>query len=314
MKISIVVPVYFNAASLPSLRQRLADVAAQVPQSEFEFIFVDDGSGDNSFDVLRDLVACDARVKVLRLVRNFGSNAAILAGLAHARGDSVVVIAADLQDPPELIPEMIAKWQAGNPVVLAARADRRDPLLTRWTGDLFNGLFRRFVFPNFPARGFDFFLADKRVVRVLVENAGANLYVFGLLLWTGYKPVTLTYTRAERQFGKSRWNLGRKIKYFLDAFIGFSYLPLRFASVIGIVLAFLGFLYAAFLILARIFLGFPVEGWTSLMVVLLLVSGVQLVMLGILGEYVWRNLDEARRRPLYLIGETIGLNDDESRG
>ena len=309
MKISVVVPVYFNAASLPLLHQRLAEVAAQVSQSEFEFVFVDDGSADDSFDVLRVLAARDARVKVLRLVRNFGSNAAILAGLAHARGDGVAVISADLQDPPELIPEMIAKWRAGSSVVLAARADRRDPLMTRWTSDLFNGLFRHFVFPNFPPRGFDFFLADKKVVRVLVENAGANLYLFGLLLWIGYKPVTLTYTRAERQFGKSRWNLGRKIKYFLDAFIGFSYLPLRFASVIGIVLAFLGFSYAAFLIIARIALGFPVEGWTSLMVVLLLVSGVQLVLLGILGEYVWRNLDETRRRPLYLIGETVGIDD-----
>ncbi len=309
MKISVVVPVYFNAASLPLLHQRLTEVAAQVPQSEFEYVFVDDGSADDSFDVLRALAARDARVKVLRLVRNFGSNAAILAGLAHACGDGVVVITADLQDPPELIPEMIVKWRAGNSVVLAARVDRHDPLMTRWTSDLFNGLFRRFVFPNFPPRGFDFFLADKKVVRVLVENAGANLYLFGLLLWTGYKPVTITYTRTERQFGKSRWNVGRKVKYFLDAFVGFSYLPLRFASVIGIALAILGFFYAAFLIIARIALGFPVEGWTSLMVVLLLVSGVQLVLLGILGEYVWRNLDETRRRPLYLIGETVGMDD-----
>jgi glycosyltransferase involved in cell wall biosynthesis len=313
MKISVVVPVYFNEASLPPLHQRLAEVAAQVPQSEFEFVFVDDGSADDSFGVLKDLAARDTRVKVLRLVRNFGSNAAILAGLAHARGDGVAVISADLQDPPELIPEMIAKWKAGNPVVLAARAARRDPWVTRWAGDSFNWLFRRFVFPNFPTKGFDFFLADKKVIRVLVENAGANLYLYGLLLWTGYKPATITYTRAERPFGASRWNLGRKVKYFLDAFVGFSYLPLRFASVIGIVFAILGFLYAAFLVLLRIFWGFPVEGWTSLMVVLLIVSGLQLVMLGILGEYVWRNLDEARRRPLYLIGETLGLNDDRSR-
>jgi glycosyltransferase involved in cell wall biosynthesis len=314
MKISVVVPVYFNEASLPILHQRLTNVASQVPQIEFEFVFVDDGSADNSFGALKDLAARDARVKVLRLVRNFGSNAAILAGLAHARGDSVAAISADLQDPPELIPEMIAKWQAGSQVVLATRAKRHDPLVVRWTGDLFNWLFCRFVFPNFPPHGFDFFLADKKVVRVLVENAGANLYLFGLLLWTGYKPVTLTYERAERPFGKSRWNLGGKVKYFLDAFIGFSYLPLRFASVIGIGLAILGFLYAAFLIVARIILGFPVEGWTSLMVILLLVSGVQLVMLGILGEYVWRNLDEARRRPLYLIGETVGLSDDGLNG
>jgi glycosyltransferase involved in cell wall biosynthesis len=313
MKISIVVPVYFNEASLPLLYQRFADVAAQVAQSEFEFIFVDDGSADNSFGVLQEIAARDPRVKVLRLVRNFGSNAAILAGLAHARGDGVVVITADLQDPPELIPEMIEKWQGGSLVVLAARAERHDSLLSRWTSDVFNWLFRRLVFPNFPPRGFDFFFADKKVIRVLVENAGANLYLYGLLLWTGYKPTTITYTRAERPFGTSRWNLGRKVKYFLDAFIGFTYLPLRFASVIGIALAILGFFYAAFITITRIAWGFPVEGWTSLMVVLLLVSGVQLVLLGILGEYVWRNLDEARRRPLYLIGETIGLSDDGSR-
>ena len=313
MKISVVVPVYFNEASLRVLHQRLAEVAAQVSHSDFEFIFVDDGSVDNSFGILRELAACDQRVKALRLVRNFGSNAAILAGLAHARGDGVAVISADLQDPPELIPEMIAKWQAGSQVVLAARAERRDPLMTRLTSNVFNGLFRRFVFPHFPPHGFDFFFADKKVIRVLVETAGANLYLFGLLLWTGYKPVTLTYVRAERPFGKSRWNLDRKIKYSLDAFVGFSYLPLRFASVIGIALAILGFFYAAFLILARIFLGFPVEGWTSMMVVLLLVSGVQLILLGILGEYVWRNLDEARRRPLYLIGESVGAEDDGSR-
>jgi dolichol-phosphate mannosyltransferase len=307
MKISVVVPVYFNKDSLRLLHQRLAEVAKRVSQADFEFLFVDDGSRDDSFGVLQELAARDARVRGLRLVRNFGSNAAILAGLAHAGGDCIVVLAADLQDPPELIPELIEQWRAGNPVVLAARAERRDPWLTRWTGDLFNWLFRRFVFPNFPPRGFDFFLADRKVVRVLVENAGVNLYVFGLLLWTGYKSVTIAYTREERPFGKSRWNLGRKIKYFLDAFVGFSYLPLRLASVTGIALAILGFFYAVFLIVTRIVLGFPVEGWTSLMVVLVLVSGVQMMMLGILGEYVWRNLDEARRRPLYLISETLGL-------
>jgi glycosyltransferase involved in cell wall biosynthesis len=308
MKVSTVVPVYYNAPSLPALHQRLAQMAKTVPQSEFEFIFVDDGSADDSFKVLKELAEQDSRVKALRLVRNFGSNVAILAGLAHTQGDCVIVITADLQDPPELIPEMIDKWQAGTPVVLAARSARNDPWLTRLTGDIFNWLFRRFVFPNFPPKGFDFFLADRQVVQVLVRNAGVNPYLFGLLLWTGYKSETLTYTRVERKIGKSRWTFGKKIKYFLDAFIGFSYLPLRLASITGVALAILGFLYAAFVILARIFRGFPAEGWTSLMVVLLIVSGAQLIMLGLLGEYVWRNLDEARHRSLYLIGETIGID------
>jgi glycosyltransferase involved in cell wall biosynthesis len=307
MRVSVVVPVYHNAQSLPLLHQRLSEVAAQIPQSEFEFLFVDDGSQDNSFSVLKGLASNDPRVKVLRLVRNFGSNAAIVAGLSYAQGDCTVVITADLQDPPELIVDMVAKWQEGTKVVLAARAERHDPFISRLSADAFNWLFKRLVFPNFPSRGFDFWLADREVVRALVKTVGTNTYVMGLLLWLGYPSVTLTYTRDDRPFGKSQWTLGKKIKYLLDAFVGFSYLPLRLASITGIVLAILGFLYAAFVLVAKIVYGFPAEGWTSLMVVLLLVSGTQLVMLGILGEYVWRNLDETRRRPLFLVSETVGV-------
>ena len=310
MKISVVVPVYHNAESLPTLHQRLADVAARIPQSEFEFLFVDDGSKDNSFGVLKTLAASDPRVKVLRLVRNFGSNAAILAGLTYAKGDCTAMITADLQDPPELIVDMIERWKAGAKVVLAARTERRDPFWTRISGDVFDWLFKRLVFPNFPSKGFDFWLADREVIDNLIKTAGTNTYVMGLLLWLGYPIETITYTRGDRLFGKSQWTLGKKVKYFLDAFVAFSYLPLRLASVIGIALAILGFLYAAFVIVAKIVYGFPAEGWTSLMVVVLIVSGTQLVMLGVLGEYVWRNLDESRRRPIFLVGEAVGIQTE----
>ena len=310
MKVSVVIPVYHNEASLALLHQRLANAAAQVSQYEFEFLFVDDGSQDNSFGILKAIAAGDSRVKVLRLVRNFGSNAAILAGLTYAKGDCTVMITADLQDPPELIVDMVARWKEGAQVVLAARIERHDPLLSRISGDAFNWLFKRLVFPNFPSRGFDFWLADKKVIDHLVKTAGPNTYVMGLLLWLGYPMETVTYTRSERPYGKSQWTLGKKVKYFLDAFIGFSYFPLRLASVIGIALAILGFLYAAFIIVAKIVYGFPAEGWTSLMVVLLLVSGTQLVMLGVLGEYVWRNLDESRRRPVFLVGEVVGIQTE----
>ena len=306
-KISVVVPVYNNEQSLPTLHQRFADVAARISQSEFEFLFVDDGSKDNSFGVLKTLAASDPRVKVLRLVRNFGSNAAILAGLTYAKGDCTAMITADLQDPPELIVDMIERWKAGAKVVLAARTERRDPFWTRISGDVFNWLFKRLVFPNFPSKGFDFWLADREVIDNLIKTAGTNTYVMGLLLWLGYPIETITYTRGDRLFGKSQWTLGKKVKYFLDAFVAFSYLPLRLASVIGIALAILGFLYAGFVIVAKIVYGFPAEGWTSLMVVVLIVSGTQLVMLGVLGEYVWRNLDESRRRPIFLVGEVVGM-------
>jgi len=307
MKVSVVVPVYYNEPSLPALHQQFADIAARLSDLEFEFIFVDDGSGDNSFGVLKEIAARDERVKIVKLVRNFGSNIAILAGFAHARGDCAVVITADLQDPPELIPELVARWRAGWKVVLAARAKRHDPFIARLWAGLFNRLYKQLVFSNFPADGFDLFLADRRVMDVLVKNAGPNLYLFGLLLWTGYKFDTVTFTRRERPFGKSRWTFSKKVKYFTDAFVGFSYLPLRLASIAGLVLAILGFGYAIFIIIARIVTGFPIEGWASLMVVVLLVTGTQLVLLGILGEYLWRNLDETRRRPLYLIDQMVGF-------
>ncbi|MBM3129310.1 MAG: glycosyltransferase [Chloroflexi bacterium] len=305
--VSVVVPVYNNAPSLALLHRRLADVLRTVA-SEYELLFVDDGSADDSFAVLQSLAAQDARVKALRFVRNFGSNTAILAGLTHARGDCVVVVSADLQDPPELIPEMIRRWQQGVKVVLAARAARRDPFLTRLFADAFNWLFRRLVFPNFPRQGFDFFLADRQVVRVLAQSAERNTYLMGLLLWSGFKFETVVYAREERPFGKSQWNLGKKIKYFIDAFVGFSYFPLRLASLGGISFAILGFLYALFVLALRAAQGFPVEGWASLMIVLLIVSGIQMTMLGILGEYLWRTLDETRRRPLFLIAETIRVD------
>lgn len=308
MKVSVVVPVYYNEPSLPLLHQQFSEIASSLSDLEFEFIFVDDGSGDNSYSVLKQILEKDKRVKVIKLVRNFGSNLAILAGFMHAAGDCVVVITADLQDPPELIPRLVASWRNGSEVVLAVRNKRHDPLISRVWAGVFNKLYKAFVFHNFPTDGFDLFLASRRVVDVLVKYAGPNLYLFGLLLWTGYKFDTITYTRRERAFGKSRWTFSKKAKYFMDAFVGFSYLPLRLASVVGILLAILGFAYAIFVIVARIFGGFPIEGWASLMVVLLLVTGTQLAMLGIVGEYLWRNLDETRRRPLFLIEETVGLD------
>lgn len=308
MKVSVVIPVYYNEPSLPLLHQRFAEIAACLSDMEFEFVFVDDGSGDNSFGVLEKIASQDGRVKIIKLVRNFGSNLAILAGFKHVTGDCAVVITADLQDPPELILDLVARWQAGSEVVLAIRTKRHDPFVARLWAAVFNRLYRTLVFENFPKDGFDLFLASRRVIDVLVEHAGPNLYLFGLLLWTGYKFDTVTYTRRERPFGKSRWTFNKKIKYFMDAFVGFSYLPLRLASVVGILLAFLGFAYALFVIFARILTGFPIEGWASLMVVLLLVSGTQLALLGIVGEYLWRNLDETRHRPLFLVDEVVGTD------
>jgi len=304
-QISVVVPVYFNEGSLKNLHQRLSECAAQQQNYQWEFVFVDDGSGDHSFEVLVALSQQDKRVKVIKLVRNFGSTMAIMAGLGQALGDVVAVISADLQDPPEIILEMLPHWEQGKRSVFAARAERDDPLSTRLPAETFNWLFRRFALKNYPEHGFDCFLIDRQVVQVVLECAEKNSHLPGLLTWAGFEYAVVTYHRQEREHGKSRWNLQRKLKYFADAFTAFSYFPLRMCSALGLLVALGGLLYALVVIGCSLFGIIKVEGWSSLMIVVLLSSGTQLIMLGVVGEYLWRNFDQTRHRPLYLIDRVV---------
>ena len=307
--VSVVVPVYFNAETLPSLIDRLRTVAAQVPCCELEMVFVDDGSRDRSFAVLQEEAARDPRVRAIRLSRNFGSNVAILAGLAHAQGDAIVVISADLQDPPEKIPEMVAAWRGGVDVVMAAREAREDPWLSRTLANGFNTLFRKLAFRDFPPGGFDFMLISRRVSQLLVQMEEKNSYIFGQVMWVGFERSVVYYTRAAREAGRSRWTVMRKVKYFIDAFSAFSYLPIRMASVLGFLLAIAGLAYAAIILLLTLF-GFVVEGGLAAIVVTVLVgSGAQLVILGMIGEYLWRVLEESRRRPLYIVDTTVNVGE-----
>lgn len=305
--VSVVVPVYQNAGSLADLLARLGAVAAALPGERFEFVFVDDGSKDDSYAVLRRLAEEDARVRLVKLSRNFGSGAAILAGLTEARGECMVALAADLQDPPELIPQLLDMWRQGRKVVLAARRSRADPLATRLLADLFYRLFRRFALPNMPRHGFDFFLLDRTVRDLIAGIQENNSYLMGLILWMGFDPGVIHYDREARpaRYGPSMWGLGRRVKHFIDSFTAFSYFPLRAASVLGVVVAVLGVLYAALVVVLRVVHGFPVEGWASIMVAVLLLSGVQMLMIGVLGEYLWRNLEETRRRPRFIVEQVV---------
>jgi len=307
--VSIVIPVYYNATSLSALAERLAEIAAINSRHEFEFIYVDDGSGDNSFAVLTQLAKHDDRIKVVRLARNFGSNTAILAGMTYASGDCVGFIAADLQDPPEILPEMIDQWESGHKVVLAVRKDRKgDPWLTRLFANMFNWLFKKFVFNDFSPQGVGFFLIDRQVAEVLVACNEKNAHLIGLIIWSGYHYTLVEYDRIERQYGTSRWTFGKKFKFFIDAFTAFSYLPLRIASSLGILTAFIGVIYAIIIIWGRLADKIPVPGWSALTVVVLLVSGIQLVILGVIGEYLWRNFDATRRRPLFTVDTVVHHN------
>ena len=305
--ISVVVPVYFNADSLPQLKVELEKVAASLPDDSFEFMFVDDGSGDTSYTVLQDLAAADERVRVLRLSRNFGSNPAILAGLSHINGDCTAVISADLQDPPSKIVEMVAEWRAGHEVVLAARATRHDPPISRFFASAFNYLFKKIVFSDFPRHGFDFMLIDRQVIDVLVDLQEKNSYIFGQVIWVGFDRSVIYYERTEREHGQSRWTVAKKIKYFIDAFTAFSYLPLRLATLAGFLMAGVGFLYALAIIILRLTREVAVSGWASTTVVVLIAAGTQLILMGIVGEYLWRTLDESRKRPPYIIRNAVNL-------
>lgn len=313
--VSIVVPVYHNAASLPPLLEKFQDLARRNPGDQFEFLFVDDGSKDTSWQVLNALRLEEPRMRLLKLSRNFGSNAAILAGIDRAAGDVVAVIAADLQDPPELIHDMLGHWREGKKVVLAARGKRDDPGLTSLFADGFYWLFRKFAIATMPRRGFDFFLLDRQVCGLIRGIQEANPYIMGLILWLGFDPFVLEYNRKEREqrFGRSMWTFTRKIKYFIDSFAAFSYSPIRAASLLGLLLSATGVCYTAIIVLLWMFSSVTIPGWSSLMIVILLTSGFQFVMMGILGEYLWRNLDETRHRPRFIVEKEVSGDSGSDR-
>lgn len=311
-RISVVVPVYHNAASLPDLLARLQALASRHTGDLFEFVCVDDGSRDDSFAVLKRLQAAEQRLRVVKLSRNFGSNAALLAGLSHAKGDVIATISADLQDPPETLDPMLARWRDGKKVVLAAREGRDDPPATAFLANLFYRLFRRYAISTMPREGFDFFVIDRQVRDLLLQIQESNAYLMGLVLWLGFDPAVVSFRRERRAaaYGRSMWSFSRKLKYFIDSFVAFSYAPIRAASLLGITVSVAGLLYALFIVGAHFAFDLKVQGWASLMFVLLIVSGAQLLVMGIIGEYLWRNLDETRRRPRFIVEAVL---EPESR-
>lgn len=306
--ISIIVPIYNEEDNLPVFYERLKNVTDKSGHT-FEFIFVDDGSSDKSFSILKDLQGSETRAKVIQFSRNFGSHAGCLAGLLYSKGDAVTFLSADLQDPPELIPELIEKWMSGSEVVIGIR--KWEKRTGRFFPSLYYGMVRKFALKNMPQMGTDVFLIDRKVVDVIKNISEKNTSVFGLILWSGFRQTLVHYEKGVRYKGVSKWTSREKIKLFIDTFVSFSYFPIRLISGFGIVLAALGFLYAAIVIINKLFFSKAVEGWASLMVVLLVVSGIQMLMLGILGEYLWRNFDESRKRPIFIIDKIIGFHDDE---
>ena len=310
--LSIVVPVYFNAMNLPDTIPQLLALESRADGLSLELVFVDDGSGDDSLAVLRSFQAQDPdRVRIVKLTRNFGSMAAILAGLTIARGDCVGMIAADLQDPPELFVEMLAHWRAGSKAVFAVRTDREDSASQRLFAGAYYSLIRRFALKDYPPGGFDFFLVDRQVVQDMVRISEKNTNLMSLIFWLGYRPVMLPYVRRARTKGRSRWTLSKKIKLFIDSFVAFSYVPIRFLSATGLLVATTAFAYGAYVFYAWLVNDIPVRGFAPVVLVLAFTAGIQMTMLGVLGEYLWRTLDETRRRPSYVIDEIFDASRTE---
>ena len=310
-KISIIIPCYYNEENIPVTGQRLIENEQLFPVgTEFEYVFVDDGSGDNTLQALHNFRKLHPeKVKIVKLAANVGSYNAVVAGMEQATGDCSVVTAADLQDPPELMADMFKYWQTGIKLVVGSRQDREESWLQKLLSNTFHNMMKRFALKNVPKGGFDFVLFDSEIRKRLVAMQERNTNVFYLMAWMGYTFVNIPYVRRQREIGKSRWTLSKKIKLFIDSFVGFSFFPLRIISISGIFLGILAIFYAVYIIVVKLAGLVDTEGWSTLMVVVLFVAAFQMIALGIIGEYVWRGLDASRKRPLYIIENVYAPHD-----
>lgn len=299
---SIVVPVYYNELNLPDTVPLLLGLQDRLREYALELVFVDDGSGDRSIEILLEYQKMHPKnIKVVKLTRNFGSMAAIQAGFSVATGDCVGMIAADLQDPPELFVDMVKYWEKGVKAIFAVRDDREEPLLQKMFSNAYYAMLRRFAIRDYPKGGFDFLLVDRQIIKEVNNVCEKNTNLMALIFWLGHGHVMIPYVRRSRKKGKSRWTLSKKIKLFIDSFIAFSYVPIKFLSGLGLLFSIGSFFYAGFIFYHWLLYGIEVKGWTAMMILLTLTSGIQMMMLGLLGEYLWRTLDETRRRPAYVI-------------
>ena len=310
MLLSIIIPVYYNEKSLPILYERLNKVSGEIKDVGFEYVFVDDGSGDNSYNVLHGIAKNDTCVKVVKLSRNFGSFVACLAGLTYCKGDCAVIMAADLQDPPELINELLNKWKQGNEIVYAVREKREESKIKVFFSRLYYRIFKLIALSNMPKGGFDFVLLGRKVIDAIVKAREKNSTLIGQILWVGFKSDYILYTKKAREHGKSRWTLRKKIKYFLDSIFAFSFFPIRAISALGSIIAIFSFFYGIYTIVMKLFFSVDVKGFTTIIVIVLFTSGVQLIMLGVVGEYLWRNLEETRKRPVFIIDELVNFESN----
>jgi len=312
--LSVVVPCFNEEEIVRDTSRRLATVLEQAPLN-FEIIYVDDGSSDSTPELLRQLQESDEHVRVVRFSRNFGHQMAITAGLEHASGDAVVIIDADLQDPPEVILEFIGKWMDGYDVVYGVRAEREgETAFKLWTAKAFYRCIARLSDTRIPVDTGDFRLMDRRVVNALLEMPERDRFVRGMVSWLGFSQVGVSYRREARTAGSTKFSFFKMLRFAMDGIFSFSVLPLRIATWTGFAASGIAILGIVVAVIERLFgVHGLVKGWTSILIAVLFIGGVQLICMGIIGEYVGRTYGESKRRPLYVLRERIGFEARDAR-
>jgi polyisoprenyl-phosphate glycosyltransferase len=302
--LSVVAPVYNERESLPELHRRITDAVSQL--GPYELVLVDDGSSDGSWDVMLELAARDPNLRLLRLSRNFGHQAALSAGLDAARGAAVVSIDGDLQDPPEVIPELVAKWHDGYDVVYAVRSDRQGEPRLRLAGiSLFYRVLHRITPTEIPQNAGDFRLLSRRAADAITAMPERARFLRGMTSWIGFRQTSITYARDARHAGDSKYPLPKLARLAADGITSFSTAPIKLVTGIGFALVVFCIGVLAWTLYVRFFTSDHPQGWTSVIAVVLLLGGVQLLSLGVIGQYVARIFDETKQRPLYLVDEVV---------
>ena len=301
---TIVVPIYFNQHSIAPLYESFREKVFSKNNLKFQTIFVNDGSKDKSLDILFSIKEKypDESIKIIDLSRNFGQVSAVFAGYEHANSKCIINISADMQDPPEIMNLMLSEFiDNESPIVIGVRESRDEGFFRRITSYIFYTLMKKLSFDNMPKGGFDYALLSSDVITELLKSKDANPFWQGQILWTGFDIVQIPYHRKKRHSGTSKWTFSKKLTYLIDGVLGYSFLPLRLISIIGVVIALMGFLYSIVIFISKLFGGIPVEGWAPIMITILLLSGTQMIMLGVIGEYLWRTLSQTRNRKAYIV-------------
>jgi dolichol-phosphate mannosyltransferase len=306
--VSVIIPIFNEYEGVPFLVDSLNEFFGQHPDLNAEVIFVNDGSKDNTVERLSEMSHKTYRAKVISFSRNFGSHAALRAGIANASGDYICFNYADLQDPLELIVQMKELMEQGNDIVWAQRESTKVSWGEKMFSKFYAYLMKKFAFKNFPEKGFDIVMFNKKVAAEVNKNVEANSSIFLQILGMGFQQTNITYKKRERKTGVSKWTLSKKIKLFIDSFVAFSYAPIRFVTIVGITFFFVGMLWTAYIIVRKIFFHDLAAGWPALMSILMIGFGITNISLGIIAEYLWRTLDASRKRQVFIIDDIKELN------